>query len=600
MTRRLILLLLLAAGVGARPAQATIQYQVSLAEPEKHLLHVTMTLDVPGNSVTVAIPAWNALYQIKDFAHQVQDVEATDTTGGAAVPLAVRKTDKQTWLVTEPPNANTAGTPHKVTITYAIFWDEAGPFTSQLNTKHAFLNLGEVLFYVPDRRRESVTVTYLDLPEGWRIATELAPGSSGNSFQAQGYDALVDAPAEAGTFDQFQFKEHDANVRVVVDGHDWNRGRLEEILRRIVGTETRMMRETPFPEYLFIFHFGSYREAGGGGMEHMNSTAIATSSDEAAAGVAAHEFFHLWNVKRIRPKGLEPVDYAKEQYTPALWFAEGVTNTYENYTLVRSDLWTPAEFYQNMATAFAELDSRPARKWQSAEESSLDAWFEKYDLYNSPAFSISYYNKGQILGFLLDLAIRDATDDRKSLDDVLRTMNEEFAHKQRTYDGYTDIEASVENISGKDFHDFFRRYVAGTDDIPADQFLSAAGLELVKASTRSASLGFWAVRGTDGSLTVMDVDPGSTAEAAGIREGDVLVSLDGEEFPNNSARWLRQHSPGETVRVRIRRFGSTMDLTFPLDEKTELNYRIDELPQATERQKRIRNGILKGRTEPAG
>jgi len=164
-------------------------------------------------------------------------------------------------------------------------------------------------------------------------------------------------------------------------------------------------------------------------MEHANCTAIYVSSASYLQNVSGHEFFHAWNVKRIRPASLEPVDYTHEMYTRALWFAEGVTNTYAAYALVRTGLWSKQEFYQDLSGQISELEGRPAEQWQSAEQSSLDAWLEKYALYNQPQRSVSYYTKGQVLGVLLEIIIRDRTDNQKSLDDVLRTMNRDFANK---------------------------------------------------------------------------------------------------------------------------------------------------------------------------
>lgn len=595
-TRLIFPLCLVFWGLMAAPADATIRYGVALM-PQSHLFQVTMTVPGCGHELTVAIPAWNALYQIKDFAYRVQDVQATqvsaDSVGASGVPIDVRKRDKQTWQIDAPANQKALGT---VRIEYSIYWDDPGPFTSQVNLHHAFLNPAEVLFYVPDRRAEDVVVSYSGLPSGWRIAAELPSAGDDTSLQARSYDDLADAPTEIGQFDEFRFTEGKAKIRVVVDGDDWSHDRLEQILRDIVRTETGMMREVPFPGYLFLFHFGSFREVSGGGMEHMNSTAISALSDDSGASVAAHEFFHLWNVKRIRPQALEPVDYTREQYTRALWFAEGVTNTYASYTMLRSGLWGTQQFYQDLADAFAELDSRPARKWQSVEESSLDAWLEEYSTYNAPDFSVSYYNKGQIVGVLLDIAIRDATDNRRSLDDVLRAMNNQFAHEHRFYNDSDDIRAVVERVSGRSFEDFFRQYVSGTSDIPANQFLNLAGLELKPDSAPLAELGFWPANAPNGGLTAIDVEPGSQAEAAGLREGDSLLMLNGETFPMNEARWLRGHAPGETVHLRIRRAGIESELAFQLGEHTARNYQIEELPGATERQQRIRDGILHGTT----
>jgi predicted metalloprotease with PDZ domain len=486
----------------ALPAVATIRYRVSLAEPEQHVFNVTMTVEAEPHNLVVALPAWNALYQLRDFAYRVGDVRASAHSEHAD-PLPIQLLDKQSWEI------STAGLPaasghDDVEIDYTIAWGDPGPFNSQLNDHHAFINLAEILMYVPDRRAEDTQIAFVNLPAGWRIATELPAGSGANSFVAPSYDALVDAPVEAGKFDEFEFGSAGARFRVVVDAGDWNsaeRRRLEEPLRRITGYELQLMGGAPFREYTFFFHIGSYADVGGGGMEHSNSTAIAATSVERAAAVAAHELFHAWNVKRIRPQTLEPVDYTKEQYTRALWFAEGVTNTYAAYTLARTGLWPKSQFYADLASQICELQSRPARLWQSVEESSVDAWLEKYDAYNAPDRSISYYNKGQILGVLLDLAIRDATDNRKSLDDVLRRMDDEYAHAGKFYDDSGGIRAVIEEVSGNSFEEFFRRYVSGAAEIPYNEFLSIAGLELTIAGPQQGNYGV----GADSRCSIAEI-----------------------------------------------------------------------------------------------
>ncbi len=471
-------------GVAAQPASATIAYRISLANPDQHLFHVEMTIPVDGKEVVTALPAWNALYQVRDFSYRVRAVSAL-CSASIAVPLTVRVLDKDTWRISLAGSCQ-PGDQNSFEIRYSIQWDDPGPFNSQLNDHHAFMNLAEILMYVPERRAEDTSVSFENLPAGWRTAAELAPGGASNTYAAASYDALVDAPVEAGEFDEFQFMESGARFRVVVDATNWKKDTLEGALERITHYELKLMGgpppfDLPSRGYTFFFHIGPYEDQGGGGMEHRNSTAIAAASVEAAAAIAAHEFFHVWNVKRIRPRTLEPVDYTKEQYTRALWFAEGVTSCYASFTLERSGLWSKRQFYDDLALQINDVQSRPAHTWQSAEDSSLDAWLEKYDAYNTPDRSISYYDKGQILGVLLDLAIRDATDNRKSLDDVLRRMNEEYAKKGKLYDDSNGIRAAVEEVAGKSFEDFFGRYVSGTAEIPYNDFLSIAGLEL-KAS----------------------------------------------------------------------------------------------------------------------
>lgn len=467
-----------------RPASGTIHYSVSLDRPEAHTFQVWMKISRNGPSgVTVCMPAWNALYQVRDFAYRVRNVEAGYmATDDIRHSFTVQKIDKMCWRVEFNPGPVVGGVGPDTIVRYSIQWNDPGPFDTQLNDRHAFINLAEILMYVPDRRNEDTSLDFIELPAGWKIATQLATVHGDSRHSAPSYDALVDAPVEAGKFDEFEFDNGGAHFRVVVDGQDWNKRLLGDALSRITAYELNLMGgppfDTPRKEYTFFFHIGPYGEVGGGGMEHANSTAIAATSVENAVSIAAHEFFHAWNVKRIRPQALEPVDYTKEQYTRALWFAEGVTNTYASFALERTGLWSKSQFYSDLASQIGRLQSRPARAWQSVEESSLDAWFEKYDDYNAPDRSISYYNKGQIVGVLLDLAIRDATGNNKSLDDVLWRMNDEYAKQGKFYDESAGIRAVVEEVAGKSFEDFFRRYVSGTDEIPYNDFLGVAGLEL--------------------------------------------------------------------------------------------------------------------------
>ena len=256
-------------------------------------------------------------------------------------------------------------------------------------------------------------------------------------------------------------------------------------------------------------------------------------------------------MKRIRPQALEPVDYTKEQYTRALWFAEGVTSTYGAYALERPDLWTKSQFYDDLAAQISELESRPAHKWQSVEESSLDAWLEKYDDYNSPDRSISYYNKGQIDGVLLDLAIRDATDNHKSLDDVLRADERRICEagqvlRRKRWASRVPSKKWPARVS----RIFSAALLRGTDEIPYDDFLSAAGLELKVETTKTADLGFWPGRDSGKGISVSDLESGSAAEAAGLRDGDLILPPREKSKPREFSEWLRNRAPGDPLNLQ--------------------------------------------------
>lgn len=571
----------------AAPSQATIQYSVAIEHPEQHLFRVTMTIPEVKREVRVQMAAWNALYQIRDFSAHVQQVEAFL----GAEKAAIEKVDKQTWRI------QGSGT---ITVRYAAYWDESGPFGTQLNPEHAFINPAMILLYVPERRGEDVRLAIPNPPENWHPASasfggiESLGGARAFFFTAPSYDALADGPIEIGNFQEFDLSGVSPRVTIAVHGEKWRRKLIEDDLKRICQYEIKLMEGAPFDHYTFLLHIG--KGSGGGGMEHSNSTAIGVSSDEYVAGVAAHEFFHLWNVKRIRPATLEPVDYTKEQYTRALWFAEGVTSTYGSYTLLRTGIWSKERFFDDLGEQITELEERPANRWQSAEQSSLDAWLEKYSLYNRPEFSVSYYTKGQVLGDLLDILIRDRTNNAKSLDDVLRALDRDFAKQGKFYRDSLDVRLEAEKVAGGSFIDFFQKYVAGTEPFPYQQILLLAGLQLRTTERRRAALGFSAERDPSGSLVIGGVEPDGPAAQAGLRVGDAVLTWNGGEPPRRLARWVDERNPGELLALRIRRDDKELSVEFRLGEIKETVYEVLEDAQANEKARRIREGLVRGET----
>jgi predicted metalloprotease with PDZ domain len=452
--------------LSATISRATIQYQISVAHPEQHTFHIKMTIPEVKDSVTVQMPAWNALYEIRDFASHVSQVKAANESGS----LPIEKVDKQTWRVTG------SGT---ITLQYDTFWDEPGPFASQLNSEHAFFNPAMILLYIPTRRQEKVGMDLEGAPSGWMpVSSELWVSSGPSptwSSQATSYDKLVDSPIELGRTERTVLDER-LRVTTAVHGKLEHPDNFKERLDRICKYEIDLMGGAPYERYLFIFHLGD--NVGGGGMEHANGTAIAARTEEGALAIAAHEFFHLWNVKRIRPVSLEPVDYTKEQYSKSLWFAEGVTSTYEKYTLLRTGIWPKAHFYADLGRDISELEASPANAWQSAEQSSLDTWFEKYAIYNQPDHSVSYYTKGAVIGVLLDLWIRERTNNARSLDDMMRAMNEQFGKTGKPYRDREDLEAVCSETAGKSCKEFFDNFVSGTKPFPYDEYFGFAGLKI--------------------------------------------------------------------------------------------------------------------------
>ena len=312
--------------------------------------------------------------------------------------------------------------------------------------------------------------------------------------------------------------------------------------------------------------------------------------------LVSHEFFHLWNVKRIRPDALGPFDYTQENYTKLLWVAEGVTDYYTDLFLRRAGLITESEFLTATARSIQTLQNMPGRKVQSLEESSFDTWIKFYradeNFINS---QISYYDKGAIVGLLLDLEIRKRSNNAKSLDDVLRYLYVEFFKKNRNY-GPADFQKASELMAGASLEDFFNKYVRGTEELDYNAALEAAGLRLDTGMTAVEKAYFGAIVTQDADrLVVRSVYAGSPAYEQGLNAGDQIVALDNTRVTRDffNAR-IAEKKPGDLIHLTIFRFDELSTLLIKLGGRNEGTYRIVPLPKQTEAQKRIYSSWLKG------
>ena len=516
-------------GITLAPSRAVTNYTISLANPEKHLVEVQILLTEGSAQRELQLPVWNALYQVRDFAQYVNWIRAKDRAGRA---LAVRQLDKSRWQI--------EGSKIGAVVEYQIFADSPGPFGAQLNSHHAFFNLAQILMYPVEARNDPMVLRFKHLPPAWQIATPLKALPQG-TFSAESYDRLVDSPVEIGMFEESDFDHAGAHYRVVVDAEpgDYDMEKIAAMLRKIVAASTSWMDDRPYETYMFLYHFP--HGPAGGGMEHAYSTAISinaealTRAPEALASVTAHEFFHLWNVKRIRPQTLEPVDYTRENYTRALWFSEGCTSTAADFIQLRGGLLDESHFKPDLASAIGELEHRSAHLTQSAEESSLDAWLEGDPYYRRPERSISYYNKGELLGIMLDLAVREASHGEASLREVFQWMNQNYAKRGRYFADSEGVRQAAEAVSHAGLGWFFVKYVAGTDEIPWNDFFRYVGLRLVESKSNVADAGFSASRNFDGPMIVNAVTSGSAAELAGLQVGDIVLEINGNTQEQESS-----------------------------------------------------------------
>jgi predicted metalloprotease with PDZ domain len=449
----------------------------------------------------------------------------------------------------------------------------------------------------------------VDAPTTWELRDlhvlgAAPPGKIDDTVgMARNYDELTDSPAELGVFQQSSFQQDGATYHVVVDSNpaDYDMAKLEDTLSKITHAEVDWMQDRPYEEYTFLFHFP--RGHGAGGMEHAYGTAIDVNADHLRdsltplASVSAHEFFHLWNVKRIRPQSLEPIDYQHENDTRALWFSEGVTSTVGDMMLARAGLINEEDYLRRVAAELTELQQRPAHRWQSAEESSLDAWFEGNAYYRLPERSISYYNKGEILGILLDLRIRQLTSGTVSLRDLFHWMNDRYAKHHVFFPDSAGVELAAESVSEQSFSDFFRDYVAGVQEIPYDTFFQFVGLQVAVKTAQLAAAGFTTTANLGAQPEVLQIDPNSDAQRVGILIGDRITAINGKPATGSLVDELSQVPPGTTVHLQIENRRGKREVEIRLGSRATESYELKDLPTVTSEQRAHRSAWIHGDDE---
>jgi len=341
-------------------------------------------------------------------------------------------------------------------------------------------------------------------------------------------------------------------------------------------------------------------------MEHAYGTAIDLNAERLSnsmmpvAGVSAHEFFHLWNVKRIRPKSLEPIDHQHIMDTHALWFSEGVTSTVADMMLARAGLINDRQYIDRVASEINELQTRPAHVWQSAEDSSLDAWFEGDAYYRSPQRSVSYYNKGEVLGVLLDLRIRQLTQGRKSLRNVFQWMNDNYAKKGLYFPDSDGVQQAAETVTGQSFAEFFHDFVAGVREIPYSEFLGFVGLQLAEATTRVVTPGFTTTSFLGSQPEVVSVDAGSEAAVAGISVGDRIVGVNRTPSSALFDEQIARMREGATIKIRVAGRRGQREIKLKLTGHNEQVYILQDMPNISPEQRAHREAWIHGDDEAGG
>ena len=577
---------LVTAALAAAPADAAppIRYRVSFPAPHTHYVAVEATVPTAGrDEVELMMAVWTpGSYLVREFARHVEGLTAT-TPGGVA--LEVAKSRKNRWRVS-------TGGAASIALRYRVYGREMSVRTNWVESSFAMLN-GAPTFVTlvessPVTRPHEVVV---DLPPGWRsVATALDPlPGVEHGFVAADFDTLVDSPILAGSPSVHAFDVDGIPHALVNIGDDrfWDGARAAADVGKIVRATRDLWGGLPYPRYLFL---NVIAEAGGG-LEHKDSTLIMSSRwtmrtprrYQGWLGLVAHEFFHAWNVKRLRPAALGPFDYEREVYTTDLWIAEGLTSYYDDLLVLRAGLSTRDEYLAALSNQIQALQTTPGRLVQPVADASYDAWIRHYRPdENSPNVAVSYYTKGAVVGFLLDMRVREATRGAKSLDDVMRLAYERFSGDR----GYTeaDFRRTASEVAGVDLASWFARTVDSTEELDYDAALAWLGLRFRVPGEARTDRGWLGAqtKADAGRLVVSQVRRGTPAHDAGLNVDDEIVGVDDYRVRVDQLDdRLQQYRPGDEVTLLVARRDALLRLQVVLGAEPPSGWRLERRPDIT-------------------
>ncbi|HTI17581.1 MAG TPA: PDZ domain-containing protein [Trinickia sp.] len=595
------------------------RYAIVPKHPAAHLFEVTLTLTDPDPAgQRFALPTWiPGSYMVREFARNIVTLQAFNEAGRK---VRIAKVDKQTWQAA-PVKSGT------LTLRYEVYAWDMSVRAAHLDDTVGFFN-GSSVFLAAEGREDAPCIVEIKKPAGpayanWRVATSL-PEARGTKrygfgeYRAQDYDELVDHPVTLGEFELATFKAHGVPHDIVIGGRTVNvdMDRLATDLQRICEAQIALFepksKEAPVERYVFMTQAVS---DGYGGLEHRASTALICNRADLPVrgrpemsegyrtylGLCSHEYFHTWNVKRIKPAAFVPYDLSRENYTSLLWLFEGFTSYYDDLMLVRSKSIGEVDYFGLLGKAVGGVLRGSGRLKQSVAESSFDAWIKYYRQdENSPNAIVSYYQKGSLVALAFDLAIRASTNHKKSLDDVMRLLwrryGRQFYRGQPAGVGENDVKALIQEATGVDLGALFDEAVHGTRDLPLAELLAPFGVTLepeLGNGSGKPSLGVRVRSAAD--CTLAAVHDGSAAQKAGLSAGDVLVAIDGLRVTGaNLDALLSRYLPGASVEVHAFRRDELRVTRVKLDGAEVVRYRLEAGDKARSAARTARERWLRG------
>ncbi|MBC7653070.1 MAG: M61 family metallopeptidase [Oligoflexus sp.] len=557
-----------------------INFEVSFTEPQAHYADVKMTIkNISKNDLLVKMPVWApGSYLVREFSKNVESfTSSTD----------FEKVTKNTWKL------NTKGK-KSVTINYKVYCFEVSVRTSLVDNNHAFLSPTGIFLYVDGKLDQPSTVKIIPY-KGWtKVSTGLEPVAGKKfTYYAKNFDWLFDSPIEVGNQDVFDFDAVGVKYEVaMVGGGNYDKERLKKDMTNIIEKETAIFGENPNKHYVFIVH--NYF-SGGGGLEHLNSTVLGATRDgyqnekiyKSFLGLVAHEHFHLWNVKRLRPVALGPFNYDEENYTTNLWIAEGFTAYYDNLIIQRTKVISVDEYLKIIQDDINAIDNSQGGKVQSLSDASFDAWIKYYrPNENSGNTTVSYYNKGSLIALMLDLAIINKSEGTQSLDDAMRFAYNDFYKKKGR--GYTDEEMKLvfEKYVGENLNKFYADYINGTKSLDINKYLNYAGLKLEDRTAVAKQPYLGVTINKTNKTEIATVSRNSSAWDSGLNVKDQVLSINGDST-TDVLKDVANLDPNKEAEFLVNRDGVVRKITVKFKPSTSKSMQIQEIENATEAQKTV-------------
>ena len=564
-------------------ATVSVDYTISMENPSAHYFTVQMKIaNSPDDSTLLKMPVWTpGSYLVREYAKNIDRVTTTDENGNA---LPVRKVSKNSWSV--------ANQKKNFTVQYAVYAFEESVRTCFLDDQHAYIAPAGLFIYPADH---DVPLTIHFHPQkNWKqISTALEKVNNDPWTRiAPNRDILFDSPIEIGNQTIFHFTAAGVDHEVSMYGAgNYDSVKIKNDFPKIVEEEAKIFGEHPAPHYTILVQNST---AGGGGLEHANSMSLLAKrfnyQPDAGytqfLGLFSHEYFHLWNVKRLRPFALGPFNYDEENYTTSLWIVEGFTSYYDDLILRRAGLMTTQSYLGVAESNLNSVDNAPGDKIQSVAEASLDAWIKYYrQNENSNNSQVNYYSKGAVLAMLLDLEIIHQSNGKYSLDDVMKFMYDEYYKKLDR--GYTEEEmkAALEKFAGEDLSPFYANYVFGTEKADYAKYFAYVGMTVTNINTNilESDLGM----SISDKGTISGIRKNSAGEKGGLNVNDEILAISGFRFANNLSTFLLNKKPGDTIEIMVNRNGVIRSFTVTLQNTDKVSYKLSLTSDATDAQKEL-------------